>query len=337
MRSAQITIKDIAKELGISPSTVSRALKDHPDISEKTKNAVRELAQKLNYKPNAIALSLRQSKSNIIGVIVPQIVHHFFSSVISGIEHLASKNGYNVLICQSDESYEKEVKNTQTLISSRVDGIIISRTKMTVDFEHFKNIEKSNIPMVFFDRTCPALKTDEVIIDDFKAAFNAVEHLINTGCKKIAHYKGPKTLMISKKRLEGFLAALKKHKLPVYEDLIIKADTFKKAQKVTQKLIKKGNIPDAVFAVNDMTAIGAINSFKKHGIKIPEDVSVTGFTNGLISTISDPTLTTVEQHGFDMGDKAGELLLNRINSKKDYPPIKEILPTKLIIRGSTKN
>ena len=335
MRSSQVTIKDIAKQLGISASTVSRALKDHPDISEKTKIKVKDLAKELNYKPNAIALSLQSSKSNVIGIIVPQIVHHFFSTVISGIEEYASKKGYNVLICQSNETVEKEILNTQTLISGRVDGIIVSRTKNTEDFKHFRNIENNNIPMVFFDRTCHGLKTDKVIIDDYKAAFEATEYLIQTGCKNPVHFSGPENLKISSKRMWGFRDALKKYNIDFKEEYVIKADNLIDGQRETEKLIRNKTIPDGIFAVNDMTAAGAINALKKYNIKIPDKVSVIGFTNGLISTITDPPMTTVEQNGFKMGYKSAELLVKRIENI-DTPFISEIIPTKLIIRDSTK-
>jgi len=334
MRTHQITIKDIAKQLGISPSTVSRALKDHPDISEITKTKVKELAKELKYKPNAIALSLQSSKSNIIGIIVPQIVHHFFSTVISGIEEYASNKGYNVLICQSNESVEKEIANIQLLYSSRVEGIIVSRTKNTDDFSHFNNIIERNIPMVFFDRTCHSLQTDKVIIDDYRAALEATEYLIKTGCKKIAHFSGPENLKISAKRMWGFRDALKKHNIKLNKDLIIKADNFETGKKITNKLINDKNIPDGIFAVNDMTAAGAISALKSNNLKIPEDVSIIGFTNGMISTIIDPSLTTVEQNGYKMGQKSAELLIDRVE-ETDTPFITEIIPTKLIIREST--
>ncbi len=183
MRSSQVTIKDIAAQLGISPSTVSRALKNHPEISVETKQAVKELAKKLNYEPNAIALSLRSSKSNIIGLVIPEIVHYFFSQVISGIEDVAYDADYHVMICQSNESYIREVKNIQTLLSSRIEGLLVSLSKETRDFSHFRNLNKKNIPIVFFDRICEELETDNVIVNDYKGAYEAVEHLIGMGCK----------------------------------------------------------------------------------------------------------------------------------------------------------
>jgi len=339
MKHHQITIKDIAQQLGISPSTVSRALKDHPDISALTKNKVKTLAKELKYRPNAVALSLQSNKSNIIGIIVPQIVHHFFSSVISGIEEYATEKGYSVIITQSNEIIKKEIKNCQILVSSRVDGIIVSRTKHTSDFKHFQNIIDRDIPMVFFDRTCHGLKTDRVIIDDYRASYEATEYLIKTGCKKIAHFSGPEILKISAKRMWGFRDALKKNNMPINESLIIKADNFDDAKKITQQLISNNNIPDGIFAVNDMTAAGAINVLHKNNIKIPEEVSVIGFTNGIVSKITDPSLTTVEQNGFEMGKKSAEILIKRIEdeNEENINYINEIVPTKLILRKSTKN
>jgi LacI family transcriptional regulator len=335
MRSHQITIKDIARQLNISASTVSRALQDHKDISDKTKEKVKALAKEMNYQPNAIALSLQRSKSNIIGIIVPQIVHHFFSTVISGIEEFAGKSAYNVIICQSNESPEREIINTQTLISSRVAGIIVSRTKYTEDYAHFQSVIANNIPIVFFDRTIHELQTDRVVIDDYKAAFEATEHLIKTACKKLIHFAGPENLKISSKRMWGFRDALKKYSIPFKDEYVIKADNIYEGEKETEKLILSGKIPDGIFAVNDETAAGALNALKKYHIKIPEQVSIMGFTNGLVSTITTPTLSTVEQNGFLMGYKSAELLIKRIENN-ELPIIKEIIPTKLILRDSTK-
>ncbi len=335
MRSRQITIKDIAKQLGISASTVSRALQDHKDISEETKHRVKALAKEMHYQPNAIALSLQRSKSNVIGIIVPQIVHHFFSTVISGIEEYAGKSGYNVIICQSNESPEREKNNTQTLISSRVAGIIVSSTKYTEQYAHFNNVTDSNIPMVFFDRIIHELDTDRVVIDDYKAAYDATEYLIKTGCKHIVHFSGPENLKISAKRMWGFRDALKRNGIPFKEEYVIKADNIYEGEKETEKLIVNKKLPEGIFAVNDETAAGALNALKKHNIAIPDEVSVMGFTNGLVSTITIPTLSTVEQNGYMMGFKSAELLIKRIENP-DLPHVNEIIPTKLILRESTK-
>ena len=336
MSTNLITIKDIATELGVSVSTVSRALKDHPDISEETKRKVLEIANRKNYRPNAIALSLRNRKSNIIGIVIPQIVHHFFSSVISGIDEVAYEAGYNVLISQSNESLEREIHNVQTLMLSRADGILASKTKETIDFQHFVDIKNSNVPLVFFDRKIESIEADSVIIDDKKAAFEATEYLIKTGCKKIIHLKGPNSLAISKNRLAGYIAALTKYEIKVDYNRIRETDSFDLGYQTINDLIENKVDFDGIFAVNDLTALGAISALKHHHIKIPEQVSVIGFTNGIISKMSDPPLTTIEQNGFIMGCKAAELLIERINNENIYPYKTELIPTELIVRGTTR-
>lgn len=336
MSSNLVTIKDIAAELGISASTVSRALKDHPDISEETKKKVIEIANRTNYRPNAIALSLRNKKSNIIGILVPQIVHHFFSSVISGIDKIAYEAGYNVLISQSNESFEREKHNAQTLMLSRVDGILASKTKETIQYEHFNEIRNSNIPLVFFDRKINTVEADGVIVDDKKASFEATEYLIKTGCKNIIHLKGPESLTISKNRLEGYKTALQKYGLAIDPKLIIESDTFDLAYFNINRLLEENIKFDGVFSVNDLTALGAISALKHHNIAIPEQVSIIGFTNGIISRMSDPPLSTIEQNGFMMGSKAAEILIERITNGYKSAPMTEIIPTELILRGTTR-
>ncbi|MPQ47711.1 substrate-binding domain-containing protein [Marinifilum sp. N1E240] len=337
MRSGQVTIKDIAKELGISASTVSRALKDHPDISSKTKEAVNKLAKEWHYKPNAVALSLRHSKTNIIGVIIPEIVHHFFSSVISGIEEIANKAGYNVMMFQSNESFEREIANVQALLSSRVDGVLVSMSKETKDFSHFKELRDNGIPIVFFDRVCNELSSDNVIVDDFAGAFAAVEHLINIGCKRIAHLSAPQHMLLGQNRLKGYRQALLKHKMPIDENLIIKCDSYEESIELTPELLKLSTPPDAIFAVNELTAAGALTAVKKVGFRVPEDISIVGFTDGLVSRTTDPNLTTLEQHGYEVGLRASELLVGRIKEgDMDYEPVTKVVKTNLIVRGSTK-
>lgn len=336
MKGGIVTIKDIARELNISPSTVSRALKNHPDISSETKKAVNELAQRLNYQPNAVALSLKQRRSNTIGVIIPEIVHYFFSSVISGIEDVAYDAGFNVIICQSNEKYEREVTNARTLLSSRVDGVLISITKEDVDFQHLSNLKDNNIPLVFFDRIVPELFADQVIIDDKKAAYDATKHLISSGRKRIVHFAGPSNLLIGRQRKEGYLLALQKAGLAVNEELILEADTFEKARTSIMKLLHEDTDFDGLFAVNDLTAIGAMKTLQKRGIKIPEDVAIVGFSDGRISGLTDPPLTSVDQHGYEMGTIATQMLIKRITSlEEDYPFETKILNTNLIIRGSS--
>lgn len=337
MRSGQVTIKDIAKELGISASTVSRALKDHPDISVKTKEAVNTLAKEWNYKPNAVALSLRSSKSHVIGVIIPEIVHHFFSSVISGIEKIAHDAGYNVMIFQSNESFIRETNNVQALLSSRVDGVLVSMSKETKKFDHFRELRSNGIPIVFFDRICNELSSDNVIVDDFAGAFSAVQHLIDTGCKRIAHLSAPQHMLLGQNRQKGYRQALLKNKLPVDDDLVIKCDSFDEAKELVPGLLSLSERPDAIFAVNELTAAGALTVVKKAGLRVPQDISIIGFTDGLVSRVTDPALTTLEQHGQEVGLKATELLLERIkDGGMDYEPVTRVVKTSLVVRDSTK-
>jgi LacI family transcriptional regulator len=336
MRSNQITIKDIARILGISASTVSRALKDHPDINVDTKKAVNELAGKLKYRPNAVALSLKNSRSNTIGVIIPEIVHYFFSSVISGIEDVASQKGFTVIICQSNESYDREVANSRTLLSHRVDGILVSISKETHTFDHLIELQEGGIPLVFFDRIAPEINADQVIIDDMEASYKATRHLIETGRKRIAHFAGPQSLIISRDRLQGYLNALTEAGLPVDNRLIIEADDFEKARNTVIGMIDAGIIPDGIFAVNDLTAIGAMQTLQKKGFVIPDDISVIGFSDGRFSGITDPHLSSVDQHGYEMGTTAAEILFHRIlSAETEYIPEVKVLTADLIVRGSS--
>jgi LacI family transcriptional regulator len=336
MRSSQITIKDIARILGISPSTVSRALKDHPDINADTKKAVNELAEKLKYQPNAVALSLKNSRSNTIGVIIPEIVHYFFSSVISGIEDVASQKGFTVIICQSNESYMREVANARTLLSHRVDGILVSVSKETHSFDHLLDLQEGGIPLVFFDRIAPDIQADQVIIDDMEASYKATRHLIETGRKRIAHFAGPQSLVIGRERLQGYLNAHNEAGLPIDQNLIIEADTFEKARNAVGKLFDSGITFDGIFAVNDMTAIGAMQTIQKRGFKIPDEISIVGFSDGYLSGVTDPNLSSVDQHGYEMGTTAAELLFHRIMSgEPEYIPEVKVLSADLIIRGSS--
>ncbi len=333
-----ITIKDIAKELGVSPSTVSRALKNHPDISTTTRRAVQDLAAKLHYKPNEIALSLKQNKSRVIGVIVPEVVHYFFSSVISGIDDLAYKNNYSVMMAQSNEDFNREIYSVRAMMSGRVAGLLVSMSKTTTNFKHFQDVIKSGIPVVFFDRICEAIQTDKVIVDDFDGAYKAVNHLVKTGCRKIAHFATTQRLLIGQQRKNGYLHALLKNGIKPDDSLIFECDNYKDAIVVTDKLVKSKQIPDAIFAVNDVSAIGALAALKQNGVKVPEQVSIIGFSNGLISTVSDPQLSTVEQHGFQMGQMAVQMLLDKINNKDNANLSNKprVIKTDLILRGTTR-
>lgn len=336
MRSSQVTIKDIAKELRISASTVSRALKNHPSISDKTKKAVLELAKKLKYKPNTIALSLRNSRSKTIGVIIPEVVHHFFSKVISGIDDVAFKAGYHIMVTQSNDSYEREVRSTDALLAARVDGVLCSLAKESRKKDHFINLQENGIPLVFFDRICKDLETDRVVVDDKKGAFQATEHLILNGCKRIAHFSAPQNLDIGRNRFIGYLEALEKHGIEYDKQIVIQCDSHEDALVATHSILSLPNPPDGIFAVNDSTAAGAMRSIKNKGLRIPEDVAVIGFSDGIISKIIDPNLSSIEQHGYELGCKAAQVLIDRLEGNiEDYNPKTYEIKTELVIRDSS--
>lgn len=341
MKFNQVTIKDIARELGISPSTVSRALKDHPDISVQTKKAVNELADKLNYQPNIVALNLRQKKTNTIGVIIPEIVHFFFSTVISGIEDVAYTAGYNVILAQSNESYQRELTDMKALFNSRVDGMLLSISRETTNFDHIESIISKGVPIVFYDRMYNSPTSSKVIVDDYAGSKEAVNHLISEGCKKIAHLYGVPNLLISKDRLRGYEDALKENKMKVDENLVVTcgSGTFEEGKKATQKLLSQSSVPDAIFAGNDPMAMGAMMAIKEKGLKIPQDIAIVGFSNWFFGELMEPSLTTVDQPGFEMGQEAARILIRQIEmkDKEDFEPQAEtkVLKTRLVIRNSS--
>lgn len=336
MAKTQITIIDIARELHISPSTVSRALRNHPDINRKTVEIVKECAERLNYKPNETALSLRLGRNNIIGVIVPEIVHYFFSSIVQGIEEVAFAEGFNVLLFRSEESYMKELKITESLINARVAGVLASVSKETDRYEHFQQILDNNIQLVFYDRICIGIITDRVVVDDYSGALTAVEHLIQTGCKRIAFYSSPLHLEISKNRKNGYLDALRKNGFPVDESLMYVCDTRDKAIELTPEVLARPDRPDSFFAINDHTASGILYSVKKAGFSVPDDISICGFSGGDLAIACDPMLTTVEQHGYEVGKTAAKLLIDKIRGTTHGQYTNRIIKTKLIMRGTTK-
>jgi len=327
-----ITIKDIARILNCSVSTVSRALKDHPDISKATKKAVQDLARELNYRPNEIALSLKNRKSKIIGIMVPKLVHHFFSSVIHGVENIAYDKGYQVMIYHSDESLEREIQLSQSFMSYRVDGLVVSMSKETQDASHFTKLSQLGIPIVYFDRV-PDSNCNKVVFDDYQGAYDAVSHMIDQGCKKIIHFGVASTMDIGKKRIKGFVEAMKDHDLYVDDDYIVLCDSYEKALVSTPEMLTKFPDLDGIFAVNDLTAIGAMKQLKKMGKRIPEDVRVMGFSNEISSSISTPTLSTVDQQGVVMGEAAAQLLFENMDGIKRSQTI--TVEADLIIREST--
>ena len=331
----QITIKDIARELGISVSTVSRALKDNPEISKATKEMVRESARRLNYKPNLMASNLRTNKNTTLGVIIPEVNHHFFASVLDGIEQAANEAGYSILICQSHENMEKEIQNVQTLLHSRVAGMLVGVSKETMHLHHLQEVLNSNTPLVLFDRPCPSLQCDQVVSDDYAGAYSAVEHLIQTGCKRILYFSSSMNLEVAHRRYQGWRNALHKHGLWHSTDDIIIADTRELAIEELPKQMNADQRPDAIFCVNDHCASGVLYAAQKLGLRVPEDLSICGFSDAPLARITTPMLTTVEQHGTEIGTHAMQALLRKLNGDTRTPHT-EIVRTNLVVRGTTR-
>ncbi len=334
MNKPQITIKDIARALNVSPSTVSRALKDNPDISQETRDLVRAYAEEHNYKPNVLAVNLRASRSNTIGVIVPQLVHHFFSCVLSGIEQQAAQTGYNIIVAQSNESYESEVKIVHSFLAARVCGVIASLAKGTSSYEHYQELLNNDIPIVFYDRICTGLKTERVVVDDYAGSFAAVEYMIQTGCRRIFFYSAAPHLEITKNRRNGYLDAMKKYKIPVDDNMILLCDSRERAISITPDILESDNRPDGFFAINDETAAGILYACKLVGVKVPDEVSICGFTDSAIAQNTDPKLTTVEQHGEEVGKNAFNILIDKLEQKSKGG--NRIVRTNLVVRGTTK-
>lgn len=330
-----ITIRDIARELNISVSTVSRALQNHPDISEKTKDVVRECARRLNYKPNIMASNLRTSKNTTIGVVIPELNHHFFSSVLDGIEQAANEAGYNILICQTGEDVQKEIRSVHTLIGSRVAGILVGVSKQTTNLQHLQDILDNGIQLVLYDRPCPSLKCDQVVSDDYMGAFNAVEYLIQTGKRKIMYLSSSFQLEVSRRRYQGWRDALTQYHIPITDDMIVECDTRSKAIIATPSILQRDQRPDAIFCVNDDCAAGVLHVAKILGMTIPNDLSICGFSDAPLCRATQPMLTTVQQHGVDIGKRAMQRLLIRLNGD-DKIPQTEMVPTDLIVRETTK-
>ncbi|MCS7003867.1 MAG: LacI family transcriptional regulator [Cytophagales bacterium] len=345
MKPTQVTLKDIARKLGLSTSTVSRALQDHPDISAKTKEAVQKLAQELDYQPNMLALNLRKSKSNMIGVVVPEIVNHFFSTVLSGMESVAYERGYRVMVCQSKESYEREKGDIQALVSSRVDGLLISVAATTTEYDHFERLVSKGVPFVFYDRVCRDFDVSTVEVDDHEGAFKLVEHLIQQGCTKIAHISGPKSSSIALERLKGYVAALATYKIPLDNSLIFQSDmSLQGGMEAAEQILSSGKEIDAIFGMNNLVTLGAFYKLKERGIQIPEEIALGGFTNDPLTCAVEPPITVVAQPGFEIGATAMRLLIERIEAIEKQknqekitipPPVHIKLKGELIIRKST--
>ena len=339
MKKGRTTITDIAKAIGVSVSTVSRALNDHPAITPKTKKLVKSTAKKLNYYPNLLALNLLRKKTNIIGVVVPEITSHFFSSVITGIQDILRASNYNVIICQSEESYSEEVAILDNLMRVGVDGLLISPASATKKLNHFNKFKDCGIPIVVFDRDCPGLEVDKVLVDDYDGAFQAVDYLIKSGCKRIAHISGPKNLSITKHRLNGYLDALEKNNIPINEDYIkyVKGFTHEDGIKPAKSLLKLEERPDAIFAINDCIAISVMHAAKSLNLNIPEDISIIGFDDEPHSSYFTPGLSTIWQPVYSMGMLSARVLLKRIaNTDEKLPLREEVFKPELVIRNSSK-
>jgi DNA-binding LacI/PurR family transcriptional regulator len=336
MEKHPVTIKDIAKRLNVSVSTVSRALRNVSDINPATKEAVLQLAEELNYEPNYMAQSLVNKKTRIIGVIVPAIHSNYFSEALSGMTDVANENNYYLMFCQSNETYSQEISSMKKLVACNVDGLLLSISKETKDPAEFEKIREKGTPIVMFDRILPDFCCNKVIVDEYEGAFKAVEHLIKRGCRRIAHIAGPEGLSISENRMQGYLDALKKYKLPMEEKLILRCKAFEDdALTAIKKIAHLKPLPDGLFAINDRSAVLAIKYLRSHSIAVPETIKVAGFNDDPISEAVEPSLTTVMQPGYEVGKLAMGILIDEIKNKPNGNQTIR-LRTKLVIRGSSK-
>ena len=337
MKKSNPTLKDLAEKLGLSISTVSRALQDNPNINERTKISVKKLAKELGYYPHALAKSLKKKKTRTIGVIVPEISHFFFSAVIDGIEDVANKDGFNLLLTKSNENVKREILNTETLISNHVAGVIVSISQTTQTSKHFNHIINRGIPLVLFDRVLNQLSAPKVIGNDTESIYELVNHLISMDYQRIAFISGPSHLNISKTRLKGYQKALHDSQMGLNQDFILNVDLNEEGGfNGAKTLLNNHPNIDAFCCINDPVAVGVYNFLKSIGKSIPEEIGVTGFSNNPTSSIMNPSMTTVDQNGYDMGKKAAEILLNHINSE-DVMNLNQtyVIESELIIRQSS--
>jgi len=337
MKKERTTIHDIARKLNITASTVSRALKNHPRISTETKKAVWKIAEKLNYQPNHIAAALRNGRSNILGIIIPNVDRSFFSSAVRGIEEVANTAKYNVMICQTYDRYDKEVANVEALLNARVDGIIASFAKDTLDFSHFLKVKERGIPLVLFDRSNSDLEVSHVVADDYLGSYKAVEHLIQQGCRHIAHFTNTRKISIYKDRLRGYREALEAHGIPYEDKLVVESNMqLQDGRTSMEYLLQAGARPDGVFSASALTALGAMQVLKERKIKIPDEVALVAFTNEQFTSVTEPALTAVDQHSIPMGNAAAEIFLEEISkTQQKFIPQKIVLKPELVIRASS--
>ncbi len=340
MKFEPVTIKDIGKALGLSTSTVSRALRGSYEISSETKKLVLEYAEKINYRPNPIALSLEERRNHSLGIIVCEIANNYFSQAINGIESIAYNRGYHVIISQSHESYERESVIVDHLASRSVDGLLVSVSSETKDYAHFKQLYEKGLPIVFFDRIVNEINTHKVIADNFKGAYDATEHLIANGFKRIAHVTSAPYLSISEERLEGYKEALRKNNIEYDEKLVHHCYhggmIYDEVEEALKKIFKLKLKADALFAAGDRLTTTCMQALQKLGKKIPDDVAIIGFTNTNLGELFNPPLSVVRQPAFEIGQVATELLISMIESKRPVTEFQsKALQTELIIRESS--
>ncbi|WP_340199770.1 LacI family DNA-binding transcriptional regulator [Ascidiimonas sp. W6] len=335
----KITLKQIARELDVSVSTVSKALRDSKEISQDTRQKIKAFAKLYNYKPNNIAISLKNKKTKNIGVIIPEIVHHFFTMVITGIERVANGLGYNVIVCLSNESFDKEVINMEMLANGSIDGFIMALSKETQknkDFHHLREVVNQGMPLVMFDRIADEIYCDKVVIDDAEGAYKAVNHLIKTGCKRIALFTTVDYVSVGKLRTLGYKNALEDANFPFNEELILKIEDIDNCDQSIKEFFDNQDF-DAIFAVNELFAVTGMKEAYKRGFKIPDDISFIGFTDGILSKHAIPSLTTVVQHGVEMGEAAAKMLIEKLEETEEEESFRtEVIKTSLLERNSTK-
>lgn len=329
-----ISLKDLARELGVSVPTVSRALKDSPEISADLRARAKQLAQELNYRPTPFAISLRKNAPRIIGVIVPDIVTHFFSSILSGIEDMAIANGYFVIITTSHESYEHEKKNIENLVNMRVEGIIACLSQETTDFGHWAALADINMPVILFDRVCLTDMFSTVVADGEHSAQMATQHLLDNGSKRVAFIGGANHLDIVRRRKHGYLEALRENRIPIQKELVVcrKID-YEEGKIATESLLSLPQPPDAILAMNDTLAFAAMEVIKSHGLRIPQDVAIIGYTDEQHANYVEPKLSAVSHQTYRMGETACRLLIDRIKGDKTVRQV--VVPTRLEIRESS--
>jgi LacI family transcriptional regulator len=335
MKKRHISLKDLADELGVSISTVSRALKDNPIIGPELTRKIKELAVLRNYIPNPLAMGLLRQQTKMIGVIVPDLVTHFYSSIISGIEEVAKERGYYILIASSNESLEKEKESVNNLLKTRVEGIIACISQETNSFEHFEKLIQNEIPLVFFDRVAESLQISSVTVDGAEAAKNVTRHFFDNGCRRIAYISGPDHLNISKHRKNGYLKGLEECGLDFIPELLVESNlNAVDATVATRKLLSLDRIPDAIFGINDTIAFAAMKEIKKHKLRIPEDIALVGFTDEFHSTVVEPALTSVTHPTLQMGREAANLFFKQIENGAGASE-EIVLPTSLVVRESS--